>query len=500
MSKRKPPSTHRVRDTLLGLLTLAEELVRGPQDHPTALEPAQLSPVLAQRLAEVIRAVMDCQRVDIAELEHATGTLRPLALLGFAPEEEAQWWADWCQSPFANLHLVEPILLSQVHSDAVLEQDAASPPFHERPNPFGIRSWLFAPLWVNTEVVGALGLDNRGAVCAYQPEDLRLVQALARLGALLLERERLLEEREEARARVLALQEANQRLDAFLGLAGHELKTPLTLLTLQVQLAQRRLQQGLAQAGQEEGELTERLQAAAAQLDTTGVQLARIERLVQELLDTTRVQADHLDLHLCPVNVAALVREVVEEQRQLEPTRQLDLCLEGAGEVWVLADADRLAQVLTNYLSNARKYSPETAPVLGGVERAGEWVQVWVRDQGPGLPVEQQTQIWERFYRVPGIEVQSGSGVGLGLGLYLCKSIIERQGGHVGVQSRPGAGATFWFRLPLLQADAGGTETTRWERWPPADGLSPNGHRSRLPAVTAGSAALQGVQHRGEPG
>jgi len=75
--------------------------------------------------------------------------------------------------------------------------------------------------------------------------------------------------------------------------------------------------------------------------------------------------------------------------------------------------------------------------------------RVSVRDEGPGLSLEEQERIWDQFHRVPGVEVQSGSSVGLGLGLHICRTIIERHHGRVGVQSAPGKGATFWFVLPL---------------------------------------------------
>jgi signal transduction histidine kinase len=387
-------------------------------------------------------------------VEYKTGALQPLALVGFVSKDAEQWWADWRQQSFENLHLVAPDLLEQVQTDAVLVQEAAAPPFRERPNPFGIRQWLFAPLWADSHLAGALGLDDRGAERTYRPEEVALVKVLAHLGALLLERERLLEEREEARAHMLALREANQRLDTFLGLAGHELNTPLAVLTLQVELAQRRVQQALAPGGLERDERAERLQAAAVQLGDSGVQLTRMDRLVHELLDTSRIQAGQCDLHLQVVDVLALVREVVEEQRQLDPTRQIDVHLAAIAEGRVVADADRLGQVLTNYLTNARKYSPEAAPVVVGVECEAAEMRVWVRDQGPGLSLEQQERLWERFHRVPGIAVQSGSDIGLGLGLFLCRALIEHQGGHVGIQSSPGAGSTFWFTLPLARDNA----------------------------------------------
>ena len=84
-----------------------------------------------------------------------------------------------------------------------------------------------------------------------------------------------------------------------------------------------------------------------------------------------------------------------------------------------------------------------------GLDLEDQHLLVLVRDQGPGLPLEEQERIWERFQRVQGIAVQSGTGVGLGLGLYICRTIIERHQGQMGVESAPGQGSTFWFTIPL---------------------------------------------------
>jgi signal transduction histidine kinase len=113
-----------------------------------------------------------------------------------------------------------------------------------------------------------------------------------------------------------------------------------------------------------------------------------------------------------------------------------------------VVDAGRIEQVVTNYLTNALKYSPVDRPVEVGIEVETEHVRVWVRDYGEGVPLAEQEYIWERFHRAQGVEVQSGTGVGLGLGLYISRMIIERHQGQVGVQSTPGQGATFWFTLP----------------------------------------------------
>ena len=95
------------------------------------------------------------------------------------------------------------------------------------------------------------------------------------------------------------------------------------------------------------------------------------------------------------------------------------------------------------------KYSAEDQPVSVGLDVAGTQARVWVRDEGPGVAPEERERIWERFYRAERVEHRSGSSVGLGLGLHISRTIITQHGGEVGVESELGAGATFWFTLPL---------------------------------------------------
>jgi signal transduction histidine kinase len=117
-----------------------------------------------------------------------------------------------------------------------------------------------------------------------------------------------------------------------------------------------------------------------------------------------------------------------------------------------VADADRIAQVVTNFLTNALKYSPADRPVAVGLCVEDGAARVWVRDQGPGLSAADQVLIWEPFYRAEGITPQSGSGAGLGLGLHISKTLVERHQGQIGVDSAPGQGSTFWFTLPVASS------------------------------------------------
>lgn len=202
------------------------------------------------------------------------------------------------------------------------------------------------------------------------------------------------------------------------------------------------------------GEAADQFKPFMEHLSRAERQVAQLDRLVSDLLDVSRIRADRLELRREWTDLVAVVSEAVEEQRLLTPNRVMSLHLPPEPRLHIYADPGRIGQVVTNYLTNALKYSAEDCPVIIGLEVGCEQARVWVRDEGPGLSVEEQARIWERFHRVSGIEVQSGTGVGLGLGLHICQTIIERHEGQVGVESAPGKGSTFWFTLPLAPPPA----------------------------------------------
>jgi signal transduction histidine kinase len=277
-----------------------------------------------------------------------------------------------------------------------------------------------------------------------------LLLVLVRQGIAVLETAQMRRRWAFASANEQALHETNRRMETFLGIAGHELKTPLTTVILSLQMLLRRPAQRESPGHAVRNQPPE-ITVSRKNLELPLQQAERLNRLVNELLDTSRIQAGQLQLSLASADLAHIVWATVEEQRQGLQERIITLHVP-QGPLPVHADADRIRQVLTNYLTNALKYSPEDRPVEVGVEREGQQARVWVRDQGPGIPQAEQEHLWERFYRAPNIEVLSGSGIGLGLGLHISKMIIEQHHGQVGVQSAPGDGSTFWFTLPLASA------------------------------------------------
>ncbi|MGZ3609770.1 MAG: sensor histidine kinase, partial [Ktedonobacteraceae bacterium] len=176
-------------------------------------------------------------------------------------------------------------------------------------------------------------------------------------------------------------------------------------------------------------------------------------RMVSDLLDISRLQADKLELRLVSCDLATIVLEMVEDQRSTTLKRVIHLDMPEVITVPVNADPERIGQVINNYLTNALKYSQEGRPVDVQLKKEEDVVRVLVRDEGPGLTPEEQVQVWDRFYQVEGIKRQRGSSVGLGLGLNICRAIIEQHQGEVGVESTKGEGSTFWFTLPLADPD-----------------------------------------------
>jgi signal transduction histidine kinase len=258
---------------------------------------------------------------------------------------------------------------------------------------------------------------------------------------------RLEREREEAH-------EASRRMETFVATAAHDLRTPLTATVGYLDLALSKIEQLAAAARETYPDLAPRMSVMHDRVKAASQGADRLKRLLRLLFDTAAIRAGQLELHLAPCDPVALVREQVAAMRVAAPDRTIRLRVRARGmPIVVEADADRIGEVVTNYMSNALKYSPPDRPVDVSVEARSACARVAVRDAGPGIPKAEQAHLWELFHRVPGVaqhgEATSGS---LGLGLYIAKVIIEAHGGRVGVRSTGGKGSTFWLTLPRAAA------------------------------------------------
>ncbi len=441
----------RTREALEALLAMAESLVQAPSGMSGPLKPGATSAPneTAQRLVELTQRVLGCQRVSIAAIEPGTELQLPVAAVGLSPAEEAFWWNE--QGKIRLSESADPTLAPRLRAGEIVVIDMSQPPYNTGPNPYAIRTVLAAPMHISDQLVGLLGLDYGNEAHEFTAEEVTLARAVSKLGALVLERARLLREREEARANELALREAKRRMDEFLSIASHELKTPLTSIRTSIQLLQRRTRAQQEAETRNAADEVRRLRSFEELLARADRQAGQLNRLVDDLLDVSRIQTGKLELYLEPADLAEIVRETVQQHAALVPRRVLHLLLDPELTAPIMADPDRIGQVLSNYLTNALKYSAEKEPVEIGLEVQKQRARVWVRDCGLGLPLDEQEHIWERFHRAKDVKVQSGSGVGLGIGLFISRTIIEMHHGQVGVQSTPGQGSTFWFSLPLAE-------------------------------------------------
>ncbi|HMA33890.1 MAG TPA: CheR family methyltransferase [Chloroflexia bacterium] len=226
--------------------------------------------------------------------------------------------------------------------------------------------------------------------------------------------------------------------DEFLALASHELRTPLTVISATFQQLAR------WHAPRPESERPRRQIALAL------TQVVRLTRLIDDLLDVSRLQTGKFRVHLVPLRLDTLLAETVEVGQRLSTQQTLILESE-PGPVLVAGDAGRLQQVVLNLVTNALTYAAGPAPIVVGLRRVGAHAEITVADQGSGIAPEALPHVFGRFYQVAsGPEGQAG----LGLGLYIAQQIVTTHGGTIGVQSTVGAGTTFTIQLPIVPEDA----------------------------------------------
>jgi signal transduction histidine kinase len=221
-----------------------------------------------------------------------------------------------------------------------------------------------------------------------------------------------------------------QRLD-FLTIAAHELRTPLTPLSMHLQTFEHRMARGQ--------------QLDPAMVTRSRRQVDRLSGLIDDLLDTSRLQAGQLELHREAVRLDDLIRDVVVEFRTTHKRHEIVL-LEAHEQIVLDGDAARLEQVATNLLENATKYSPEAGVITVRLATTPGEITLSVTDSGIGIPEADQDRVFERFFRAQNVSVREFGG--LGIGLYIAREIVRRHGGRIALQSAPKVGSTFTVHLP----------------------------------------------------
>lgn len=229
--------------------------------------------------------------------------------------------------------------------------------------------------------------------------------------------------------------ELERQKDEFLGIASHELKTPVTSIKAYEQV----LQTIFARKGDK---------LAVDQLHKMDIQINKLTNLIGDLLDVTKIQSGRLEFHEEHFDFNKLVREIVGELQITTDDHKIITKLVKSPSVH--ADRERIGQVITNLITNAIKYSPNSGKIIVTSIATKRKVTLCVEDFGVGIPKDKKDKVFEQFFRVSGPEQNTFPG--LGLGLYVSSEIIKREGGRIWVESVEGKGSKFYFSLPFKKS------------------------------------------------
>lgn len=300
------------------------------------------------------------------------------------------------------------------------------------------RSQLTIPMVHKQKVIGALVVENN-AFSAFDEEDLDAAASLVNVAAPSIANALLYEQ----------VNDANRAKSEFVSMVSHELKTPITAIRGYTDL----MLAGLT------GTLSDKQKAF---LETITANIRRMDNLIKDLTDISRIETGQLSVHLEPISFANVVSETTQATRGIHEGKNITLALNMSNDLpSVMGDHSRLVQVLTNLLSNAYKYSPPDTHVFVNVEPnytpsvnghpAPQPVMICsVKDTGYGISAEDQARLFTKFFRSEDSNIRTSPGTGLGLSI--TKGIIELHHGEIWLESQLGEGTTFYFTVPLVQS------------------------------------------------
>lgn len=400
----------------------------------------------ARRILRAQRAVSSLTTSD--DCPQATSSMS-------ADSKEGHRLAEGCEAAVAAFAAEvcctnRPALRSRAQLELPQESDL---PRLQGDSPGALRTWLAAPfISRNGENLGLIQVFNKDESDFTEIDEAVLVQ-LAHIASVAIENARLYGE----------LREQDRRKDEFLALLAHELRNPLAPLRNGLQV--------MRLAEHDPGVMTQAREMMERQL-------AHMVRLVDDLLDVSRISRNKMELRRARVLLADVISGAVETSRPAIEAAGHKLFIDLPDQPILLdADLTRLAQVFANLLSNSAKYTERGGRIWLTATRDGKWVSVAVRDTGIGIPAYALSNIFDMFSQVDrSIERSTG---GLGIGLALVKGLVEMHGGTVNVSSPgQGRGSTFTVKLPLLEDPAKTTESK-----PSDDGSRASGQNRRILVV-----------------
>ncbi len=314
-------------------------------------------------------------------------------------------------------------------TDAMLVAAAKNQKELQLARQIGFTSVIIVPILSQRKPIGAISFITTESRKRYVEADLTVAEEIASRASLAIENSRLYR---SAQKELNERKKLEKQKDEFIGVASHELKTPVTSIKSYTQMLHYKFKK--------EGQL----EAAnlLAKLDT---QIDKLTDLIGDLLDVTKIEAGKMAFNTTNFDFDDLVEEIVEEMQII--TAKHKLIINGSSNQTINGDRERIGQVLINLISNAIKYSPNADKIVISNSREGKNVKLCVQDFGLGIPEEKKNQVFNRFFRISGPNQETFPG--LGLGLYISSEIIKRSKGKIWVESREGEGSVFCFSLPL---------------------------------------------------
>ena len=396
---------------------------------------------MCQWVANLTYHVVKCAYVGIAQIHDERETLQPLAEAGQSNVDSREWWTHIQRALFAGHR--ERTTDAQLTQSPLVVQIPSQQATSARHTQQG-RTVCAIPIGINGERTAVFAVEPQVTAPILTAEVMMVVRAMAGTAATALAG--LSHRCTQPSDKTKALRAALSEMDDALNQVSHELKSPLTTIMGSLHLVEQKVKR-LAHAAPGSPEMEETLTSIQDLLALASRYTDIEDRIATDLIDASRLRTAKLTLRLRPCDLRQIVQESVGAQRIAQPERIVDLAMPDH-DILVSADADRLAQVVTNFLENALKYSLKDAPVEVRIAARKTYARVSVHDYGPGIEKSELKRVWQRFYRA-NASLSSHSATGLGLGLYIGREIIRGHKGRVGVTSAPGCGATFWFTLPL---------------------------------------------------